>query len=115
MRLLFPMIVLLAAGCGSSVDEAQVDAVLALEGDAVNGKALYDGNCTGCHAADGSGDSGPSLIEHVPHHDDRDLVEALLKGPFSMPSYADWPDQDLADMLAHLRDAHGEFDGDHDH
>ncbi|MCB9679486.1 MAG: cytochrome c [Alphaproteobacteria bacterium] len=87
---------LLLVGCG---EDPRVADVLALEGDAVAGEALYAGNCVVCHAADGSGASGPA-IDH--EHSQERCVTAMLNGPFSMPSFADLEDQELADLLAHL-------------
>ena len=92
-------------GCA---DQARIDDVLALEGDEASGAELYASSCASCHGDDGSGGVGPSLIANVPDQSDDELVDTLLNGPESMPSFADLEDQELADILAYLR---GEFGG----
>ncbi|MEZ4320809.1 MAG: cytochrome c [Myxococcota bacterium] len=91
--------VALAAGCA---EDPRVAGIVALEGDAANGEVLYGQECTTCHGADASGGSGPA-IDH--EHSAEQAAQAILKGPFSMPSFADqFDDAEIADLIAHLRE-----------
>lgn len=94
-------LVMCATACGAAVDEQQVDAVLEMEGDAQAGEAFYEVNCERCHGPGGNGQGqGPSLQGNA--LDRETIVETILRGPFSMPSYADEPNQDIADVTAYV-------------
>jgi len=98
-----------ATACGDPVSD-----VLALHGEPGAGAAVYSDNCISCHAVDGSGGSGPSLIDGIPRHSDEQIVGLVLDGVGDeMPSFAgSLEDQDIADLLAWLRDTFGDYDGD---
>ena len=70
-------------------------------GDATHGAALYaDRGCSACHAQDGSGGFGPSLLSV-----DLATLDMMLRDPgTSHPGglFADLTDQDLEDLLAFL-------------
>ena len=53
------VIATLATACG---DTQQADEILALEGDATNGEAVFIANCASCSGADGTGCAGPNLV-----------------------------------------------------
>ena len=95
----------------------RAEAILALDGDAATGEPIYQAQCASCHGAAGEGGVGPRLDEAVPEHSDEALVELMLTGiGDEMPSAAGREDQELADLFAHLRLTHGEYEGDgHDH
>lgn len=79
-------------------DESRENDILALNGDPDRGETLF-GACAGCHGADGSGgDGGPG----VEGEGGREGLETILYGEDSMPAYASWSDQDLADVLAYV-------------
>lgn len=80
---------------------------LYLDGDAAVGETIYTDSCAGCHGADGSGNSGPSLIDAVPDHSDVQIANIVTYGSGDMPA-VDCHDQDLADLLAYLFDTFGE-------
>ncbi len=106
-------LVLCSLACGGVDDvpdptEARIDAILMLEGDATFGQALYTMECTSCHDGLGGAVSarGSQITFAVPERSDRYLLRTLLEGlacPLTMPSYADLEDQQLADVLAHMR------------
>ncbi len=50
----------LMIGCASEADRAQ--AILDLTGDPAAGETTYTQQCSACHAADGTGGTGPSLV-----------------------------------------------------
>ena len=111
------LVAMVGWGCGTGYGP-EVDAVLALDGDATAGAEVFAATCgtSSCHGPDGSG-SGEAvdLSEHVPHHDDAELVSFYVNGTGEMPAQG-LEDQEGADVLAYLRDTFGAHeDGDHDH
>ncbi len=90
--------VLLLGACDNedtkAVDGDRFSTILALDGDASAGESLYASNCAACHGAMGEGGSGP----RVSGESTDETIEACLSGPDDMPSYAQWSDQDLADV-----------------
>ena len=98
------VLVLLAALALSACKENddRVDAILALDGDAAAGETLYGSDCAVCHATDGSGGTGPSL-QGGPS--DQIVVDQVINGGGSMPAFDDYADQDIADVLAYLKDS----------
>ena len=91
---------LFAVACGGK--SGRVDDINALEGDSDNGAAVFASNCAGCHAADGTGGSGPDITGE----DEQDEVtEIVLNGEGDMPSYdGDLSDQEIADVVAYVID-----------
>lgn len=109
MRLWSSLMLVVCVACadegGSSAD---VDAVLALTGDATAGADVFAGSCgqSTCHAADGSGGEGVDLREHIPEHTDAQLVELMIDGEGEMPATG-LTAQEEADVLAYLRETFG--------
>ena len=104
----FPLLtalLLATPGCDDGDDDGSADpnrksAIGALQGDAANGETLYQEQCAGCHAADGSGGSGPRIAG-----EGRDgTINAMLVGPDEMPSYDQFEDQELADIAQYVAD-----------
>ena len=90
----------LMAACGGGSTERTPD-VLALEGVADEGAAVYEGNCADCHGADGA---GPVGLAHLDDHDDAALSDQILAGSLGMPAFDDkLTDQEVADIIAFLR------------
>lgn len=114
------------------VEEVATEAADALdeatsgEGDAANGETLVAENCLGCHAIESDETLvGPSLQNVANVAGDRvedlsaeeylhqSLVEPEAHKPEGfedavMPSYADWPEGDLNDVVAYLMTLDGE-------
>src|SRR5690606_11595574 len=97
----------LGPGPAIPTDE-QVDAT---EGDAAEGMALFRTNCAMCHNAVGAGGAlsegkyAPALLETS----DRNIYQAMLTGPQSMPVFNDatlLPDEkrDIIAYVAEQRD-----------
>jgi mono/diheme cytochrome c family protein len=92
---------LMTTACGAALDEAQVDAIVELEGDPEAGEQFFEDNCERCHGPDGNGDGrGPSLEGNS--FSRREIVENILRGPFGMPSFADESDRDLAGVTSYV-------------
>jgi mono/diheme cytochrome c family protein len=104
MRAFIFLFAFLVGACG---DQARIEAVLALTGDAAAGQVIYTDICAECHGADLSGtDKGPNLLLIAPRKSDEGIIGSLLEGPEEMPSFREqFSDQQLADTLAFLRQA----------
>ena len=101
---------LFLAGCGeksTSDDTGSIPEEAVEEVDAVT---VYMSYCSGCHASDGTGASGPSLTDSVPELSDADLMDILQNGTGSMaaPSLNEAEEDAL---FLYLRDRFGEYGG----
>ncbi len=87
-----------------------------------NGEKLYKGSCVACHELDGSG--APRIYPPLPGNanlqsaNPASAIRIMLDGAEtittprapntgSMPPYAKWPDQDVADVVTYIRNAWG--------
>lgn len=104
---LIVFIALLVPACGEGVDPARIDDILALDRDAAAGEDVY-ASCasSSCHGSNGDSGSGPRLSRRVPRGSDEDLIEIVLAGEGGMPPQ-DLDDQEMADLLAYLRQTFG--------
>nr|WP_283767896.1 cytochrome c [Roseofilum capinflatum] len=76
--------------------------VLALEGDRVQGHAIFQMNCAGCHGLEANGRVGPSLKGVSEHKSKRRLIEQVISGKTPpMPQFQPSP-QVMADLLSYL-------------
>ncbi|MEL6342773.1 MAG: cytochrome c [Myxococcota bacterium] len=99
----------LLIGCGDDADgENRVPDILALTGDVTSGAALYITNCANCHGRNGEGGIGPEMTAAVQPLDDETLVDSVLYGIGTMPDHEYLSDQEMADILAYVRDAFGQ-------
>ncbi len=81
-----------------------------LSGNSNCGEYWYDALCASCHGADGLGtDDGPDMRRHVIHHSDLELILVIRGGTGDMPPQP-VDAQQTADLIAHLRNAFGEYD-----
>lgn len=94
---------------GGNVDSARVDAILALSGDATAGQTTF-ARCSvsSCHGNGGDAPiSGtPALSDEVPGQSDGQLIQVVIGGYETMPAQP-MEDQEMADLLAYLRDTFG--------
>lgn len=79
-----------------------VQSVLALEGNADQGRFIFQMNCSSCHGLYGDGQVGPSL-RHVSSHKSRvGLIHQVTSGSTPpMPQFQPTP-QEMADLLKYL-------------
>lgn len=76
--------------------------VLALEGDRVQGHAIFQMNCAGCHGLEANGRVGPSLKGVSEHRSKRRLIEQVITGRTPpMPQFQPSPEV-MADLLSYL-------------
>lgn len=76
-------------------------------GDAVRGRALFRGNCAGCHGRNGEGGIGvslnrPSFLAVASDTFLRDTI-TLGRKHTAMPSYAGMKPDEISDILAYIR------------
>lgn len=101
MRAVLLSLTLLALAACSGDDEGtanRTDDILALTGDTAAGQSSYDSNCASCHAADGSGGTGPAIAGAA----GEEVVEAMLFPEGAMPSFESMGDQEIADIAAYV-------------
>jgi mono/diheme cytochrome c family protein len=102
----FAALALFLAACSGST--AKDDTASDITGDAAAGADVYAANCVSCHGANGEGVSGPAMTEEVPEYDDAQLEDIIVNGTDGgMPAFGSLSDQDLADLVAYLRETFG--------
>jgi mono/diheme cytochrome c family protein len=72
----------------------------------VDGAALYDDNCAGCHGGDGSGGIGPRLAGTVvaKYPDPADQIAVVTNGRGGMPAFGDrLSDEEIAAIVDYTR------------
>jgi mono/diheme cytochrome c family protein len=79
-----------------------VKSVLALEGNQVQGHAIFQINCAGCHGLEADGRVGPSLQGVSKHKSKYGLIHQVISGKTPpMPKFQ--PNtQEMADLLSYL-------------
>ncbi|NDJ19123.1 c-type cytochrome [Myxacorys almedinensis] len=79
-----------------------IQEVLALQGDAVQGHAIFQINCSGCHGIMADGNVGPSLKGVSARKSRARLIEQVISGQTPpMPKFQ--PSQkEMADLLGYL-------------
>lgn len=77
--------------------------VLTLNGDDLQGNAIFQINCAGCHGMQGNGNVGPSLKDVSQRKSDSRLIQQVISGDYApMPKFQPEP-QEMADLLSYLR------------
>jgi cytochrome c551 len=107
MRALVLLALLTACNDKGGEGDDRVSAILELEGDVAAGETVYGGSCAACHGGDGSGGTGPDLVESFANLGDEEIVSVIIDGKGSMPAQSSLEDQDVADVLAYGRDTFG--------
>jgi len=105
-RILIAAALLAFAPACSEEENPDTATILALTGNADDGQSVYEAKCASCHKADGTGDASlnyPSLVEHVPHEEEAEMVTLILDGEEAMPAFrSQLSDQEVADVLAYI-------------
>lgn len=79
-----------------------VQNVLVLEGNSVQGHAIFQMNCSGCHGIAADGKVGPSLRGVSDRKSKVRLIEQVISGQTPpMPQFQPTP-QEMADLLSYL-------------
>lgn len=79
-----------------------VEQVLSLEGDPVQGHAIFEMNCAGCHFQKASHQVGPSLVDVSQRKSSVGIIHQVTSGQTPpMPQFQPTP-QEMADLLSYL-------------
>ncbi len=77
--------------------------VLSLQGDSIQGHAIFQMNCSGCHGLTADGRVGPSLKNISSRKSDLGLIQQVISGKTPpMPQFQPSP-QEMADLLSYLK------------
>jgi len=78
--------------------------VLALKGDPIQGHAIFQMNCSGCHGIQANGRVGPSLRGISDRKSKVNLIHQVISGQTPpMPQFQPNP-KEMADLLSYLGD-----------
>ncbi len=104
----FTLFVLLAILAGIFVvnmvrtSDPYIKNVLSLEGNPVQGHAIFQINCAGCHGFEATGSVGPSLKAVSKHKSRYGLIHQVIGGETPpMPKFQPNP-KEMADLLSYL-------------
>lgn len=76
--------------------------VLALKGNLVQGRAIFQMNCAGCHGSQADGRVGPSLLDVSSRKSKVSIIHQVTSGQTPpMPQFQPSP-QEMADLLSYL-------------
>ncbi len=79
-----------------------VEQVLSLNGDSVNGHAIFQMNCAGCHFQKATHQVGPSLLDISQRKSQVGIIQQVISGQTPpMPQFQPSP-QEMADLLSYL-------------
>lgn len=79
-----------------------IQEVLAQEGNASRGQAIFQMNCAVCHGIEATGEVGPNLRGVSDHRTRASLIKQVISGKTPpMPQFQPNP-QDMADLLEYL-------------
>ncbi len=111
-QFLFPLALCLAIACGDDKTDTGEAEQVDCSSEGLDGASLYASNCAGCHAADGSGASGPSLVDAIPTLSNDDVMSTISDGSGTMPAFDGTLDcNEQTAVLEYLRDQHGDEGG----
>ncbi|MGB2926618.1 MAG: cytochrome c [Limnothrix sp.] len=100
------ILVIVVLGCfgmyASQASDPYTRQVLTLQGDPVQGNAIFQINCAGCHGTKADGDVGPSLWSVGQRKSNGRLIQQVTSGKTPpMPKFQPAP-QEMADLLSYL-------------
>jgi mono/diheme cytochrome c family protein len=79
-----------------------VKSVLSVKGDSIQGHAIFQMNCSGCHGLEADGRVGPSLLRISDRKSKLDLIDQVTSGKTPpMPQFQPSA-QEMADLLTYL-------------
>ncbi|NES97339.1 MAG: cytochrome c [Desertifilum sp. SIO1I2] len=79
-----------------------IQSVLSLQGNEIQGSAIFQMNCAGCHGIEATGRVGPSLQGVSERKSRRHLIYQVISGDTPpMPQFQPSP-QEMADLLSYL-------------
>ena len=86
------------------VSDPYIKEVLSLKGDVVQGNAIFQYNCAGCHGIEANGRVGPSLKSVAKRKSKVNLIYQVISGNTPpMPKFQP-SSQEMADLLRYLEE-----------
>ena len=84
------------------VSDPYTTKVLSMSGDSVQGNAIFQMNCAGCHGPQGQGQVGPSLQNVSGRKSRREIIHQVISGETPpMPQFQ--PNtREMADLLSYV-------------
>ncbi len=84
------------------VSDPYTKTVLSINGDAVQGHAIFQMNCAGCHGPQGKGQVGPSLHNVAGRKSRPQIIHQVISGQTPpMPQFKPTT-QEMADLLSYV-------------
>jgi len=110
-RVIVMLIALLLAICAGifcfrliQSSDPYIQNVLSLNGDSVQGHAIFQINCAGCHGIEADGKVGPSLHHVSRRKSEWSLITQVVSGKTPpMPKFQPSP-KEMADLLSYLEE-----------
>ena len=90
------------AGCGGSTSATTGGggAAATTGAAAIDAKALFQATCAACHGADGTGGTGPNLVQRGPTLTLERITDQITNGGAQMPPYGSQYSADEIEALA---------------
>ncbi|NET58454.1 MAG: cytochrome c [Symploca sp. SIO2E6] len=86
------------------ISDPYIQHVLSLKGDPVQGHAIFQINCAGCHGLEADGKVGPSLHHVSQRKSEWSLIRQVVSGKTPpMPKFQPSP-REMADLLSYLEE-----------
>ncbi|NES21870.1 MAG: cytochrome c [Symploca sp. SIO3E6] len=86
------------------ISDPYIQNVLSLNGDSVQGHAIFQINCAGCHGLEANGKIGPSLHHVSRRKSEGRLIKQVVSGKTPpMPKFQPSP-KEMADLLSYLEE-----------
>ncbi|NJP10731.1 MAG: cytochrome c [Leptolyngbyaceae cyanobacterium RU_5_1] len=86
----------------SQYSDPYVQSVLSLQGNVVQGSAIFQMNCAGCHGTQADGRVGPSLLDVSSRKSKFSIIHQVISGQTPpMPQFQP-SSQEMADLLSYL-------------
>jgi mono/diheme cytochrome c family protein len=103
IAILLAVLLGLFAGRLVQASDPYVKTVLSITGDPIQGHAIFQINCAGCHGLEADGRVGPSLQAVSKHKSRYGLIHQVVSGETPpMPKFQPNP-QEMADLLSYLQ------------
>ncbi len=95
-------LVMTAIALQYQVSDPYTKTVLSLNGDSVQGHAIFQINCAGCHDPQGKGQVGPSLHNVTSRKSRSQIIHQVISGQTPpMPQFKP-NSQEMADLLSYI-------------
>ena len=89
------------SACSSG--SARTSSIQSLTGNATAGATLYASNCSGCHGTDGRSGSTRRDVVSPTKNSTAGAIDQIVNGGDGMPSFSSLTDQNIADIVAHMK------------